>query len=176
MSTQLTQAAFSSEALKFLDLLFEDLKTNGVEIRTDWVIDHLCYRTATESEYQILKNEFLKFSDLLIESPVNGRLISTYQLHKAIDFQGWSIHVVELPSPKKGKVTARGFEHIEVVCDVPFSELIQQYSHLKLDVSGLSKSINQELEICLGSRNIKFHHMTLYDVIQLEIAQQQPAN
>lgn len=176
MSTQLTEAALHSEALEFLDLLFEDLKLNGIEILPGWVIDHLCYRTATESDYQSLKYEFLKFSDLLIESPVNGRLISTYQLHKAIQFQGWSIHVVELPSPKKGKVTARGFEHIEVVCDVPFSELTQKYSHLKLDLGGLSKSINQELEIYLGRRNIKFHHMTLFDVIQLEKAQQQPAN
>lgn len=172
MSTQFTFLELQKQALECLDLLFEDLKKHRIEIIPKWVIDHLCYRTATETEYQTLKTEFLNFSDLLIESPVNGRLISTFKLHRAIVFQNWSIDVVELPSPKKGKDTPRGFEHIEVVCDVPFSELIEKYSHLKLDLGGLSKSINPELEICLGRRNIKFHHTTLAEVIQIELAAQ----
>lgn len=174
MSTQLID--FESQAQEFLKLLFEDLKKNHIEVLPQWVIDHLCYRAASENEYLILKDEFLNFSDLLIESPVNGRLISTFKLHKPISFQNWSIEVVELPSPKKGKSTQTGFEHIEVVCDVAFSELIEKYSYLKLDLGGLSKPLNQELEICLGARNIKFHHMTLSEVIQIELKAQQSAN
>ncbi len=165
----MTQLDFESEAHQFLKLLFEDLKKNQIEVLPKWAIDHLCYRATTQTEYQILKNEFLKFSDLLIESPVNGRLISTFKLHKSIEYQSWSIDVVELPSPKVGKITSTGFEHIEVVCDVAFSDLIKKYSYLKLDLSGLSKTLNPELEICLGSRNIKFHHMPLTDVIQIEL-------
>jgi hypothetical protein len=174
MSTQLID--FESQAQEFLKLLFQDLNKNRIEVLPNWVIDHLCYRTATETEYNILKNEFLNFSDLLIESPVNGRLISTFKLHKSIAFQSWSIEVIELPSPKKGKTASTGFEHIEVVCDVPFSKLIEKYSYLKLDLGGLSKPLNQELEICLGARNIKFHHMPLSEVIQIELKAQASAN
>lgn len=76
--------------------------------------------------------------------------------------------MVELPAPKIGKANVLGFEHIEIVCDDSFDDLQKKYSHLNLNDKGLLKSFNQELEICLGERNIKFHHLALAKVIEIE--------
>lgn len=159
---------FQSSAGKFLELLFLDLSRVGIKLPVHWDIDHLCYRAATEESYQKLKDSFSQFGFLLIESEVNGRMIATYKLNDPIYYLDWRIDLVELPAPKKGKMTAEGFEHIEIVCDIPFAELQEIYSHLEMDTKGLGKDYNQELEICLGERNIKFHHSSLESVINLE--------
>lgn len=156
------------QATEFLSLLLNDLDRYQIYLEPHWDIDHLCYRVPTEERYQELKNVFSAFAELLIESPVNGRLISTYKLDVPIVFHDWMIDLIELPAPKPGKSAPEGFEHIEVVCDTPFSELQQKYKHLNLDVGGLGKLLNQELEIVLGERNIKFHHLSLQSVIWFE--------
>lgn len=152
----------------FLDKLFAQLALNQIKIDKHWSIDHLCYRVSTEEAYKKFKNEFSSLGNLLIESEVNGRLISTFKLHKAIQYHGWLIDLVELPAPKKGKQTIEGFEHAEVVIDIPFEEIKRRYSHCQFDESGLKKNLNKELEIKLKDLAIKFHHMSLEQVIEVE--------
>ena len=153
----------------FLEQLFQDMERAGISLEAHWDIDHVCYRSDSTENYQTLKCSFEAFGRLLIESEVNGRLISTFKLFSPLEYQGWRIDLVELPAPKAGKITQAGFEHIEIVCDVPFEEIIGKYSHLNRDEKGLSKDYNQELEICLGERNVKFHHSSLASVINLEL-------
>lgn len=133
-----------------------------------WDIDHLCYRVETLDRYRTLKQELSVFAFMLTESSVNGRPIATYKLHRPIQFFSYRIDIVELPAPKLGKIVTEGFEHIEVVCDVPFAEIAGKYAHLNLDFSGLKKDFNQELEISLGERNLKFHPLSLESVVRLE--------
>lgn len=153
----------------FLKSLFQEMKDGGIKLESHWDIDHVCYRSDSLENYHELKCSFEAFGRLLIESVVNGRLISTFKLFRPLECSGWRIDLVELPAPKAGKTTKAGFEHIEIVCDVPFDEIIQKYSHLKMDKKGLSKDYNQELEICLAEKNLKFHHSSLVSVINLEL-------
>lgn len=164
----MTETEFYFQANKFLNALFDDLKVNGILLENHWDIDHICFRSDSDEDYRDLKQSFIKFGDLLIESEVNGRLISTFKLHKPLDFWDWQIQLVELPAPKAGKIVERGFEHIEVVIDLPFDEILRKYPHLPFDDKGLMKIFNRELEISLGKRNIKFHHSSLESVIQIE--------
>ncbi len=164
----MNQIEFERRALLFLELLFDDLAQVGVRPEAHWDIDHLCYRTSTAAEYDSLKLAFEDLGDLLIEAPVNGRLIATFKLQKAIYFRGFVIDLLELPAPKPGKLTPTGFEHMEVVCDVSFTELQDRYPGLNFDRQGLSKDLNRELELCLGPRNVKFHHASLESIIRLE--------
>lgn len=164
----MTELEFHSQADTFLKNLFSELNAARIEIKNHWDIDHLCYRSDTEENYTLLKKSFAAFSELLIESMVGGRLIATYKLHRPVKFNDYRIDVVELPAPKKGKTVALGFEHVEVVCDIPFSELKEKYSHLNLDLGGLQKNFNREFEIILGTRNLKFHHSSLASVINIE--------
>jgi predicted metalloenzyme YecM len=159
---------FHSEAHLFLEKLNKKLDESNIFLESNWHVDHLCYRVSTIEKYQDLKVEFQEFSKLLVESEVNGRMISTYKLAKPIHFGNSSISIVELPAPKPGKVTIEGFEHVEVVSDLSFKELESKYKHIKIDKTGLNKKINQELELCLGEINLKFHPLSLESLINLE--------
>lgn len=164
----MTEAEFFLLAHSFLKNMFNDLRDNNIQLAQHWDIDHICFRSESNVSYAELKSDFSHFAQLLIESDVNGRPIATFKLNKPIEYDGWRIDLVELPAPKQGKVTPSGFEHIEIVCDAPFDELKKRYEHLKIDVKGLEKDFNQELEVCLGERNVKFHHCSLSSVIQVE--------
>lgn len=165
---KITYTDFKSQANDFLQSLFLTLDKNKIAIQQNWNIDHLCYRTSTDADYCEAKKYFSEFSKLLIESEVNGRLISTFKLQQPIQYQDWTIGVVELPAPKKGKQTPGGFEHIEVVVDVPFDTIKKRFSHCLFDESGLKKDFNQELEINFGAMAIKFHYLSLASVINVE--------
>lgn len=156
------------EAQSFLETVFSRLELEKIEIKKHWNIDHLCFRVCTSEDYLKTSSEFLQFSKLLIESEVNGRLISTFRLNQPIFFKDWVIDVIEVPAPKFGKITKHGFEHFEVVVDLEFEDIIKMYPNVHFDISGLSKELNQELEINFGEYAFKFHHMSLESVIELE--------
>lgn len=168
MNTAMQEPEFHSQAQIFLTNLFKDLENNGLTLRPNWDIDHICFRSDSQEDYESLKQSFSHFGSLLIESVVGGRLISTFKLNTPLLIDDWKIHLVELPAPKVGKIVDRGFEHIEVVFDLPFEEFEKSHPHLNFDKKGLTKNFNRELEVCLGSRNIKFHHSSLESVIQIE--------
>lgn len=164
----MTEKQFQQLAFHFLEKIFLKINDQSIIIEEHWDIDHLCYRVASLDRYSELKHSFMQFAEILIESPVNGRLISTFKLRQPIEYKNFRIDLVELPAPKPNKVVPEGFEHFEVVCDLPFSDLINRYPQMVLDQSGLNKEINQELEFCLGDVNLKFHHLSLQSVIELE--------
>lgn len=155
-------------AKKFLEKVFEQLAQNKILLEKHWSIDHLCYRTATQDDYLNIKRQFESFSKLLIESEVNGRFISTFKLPYPIIFNEWEIDLIEIPAPKYGKQEINGFEHIEIVCDLTFAEIKNRYSQCHFKESGLEKSINAELEISFADLTVKFHHLSLESVINIE--------
>lgn len=154
----------------FFERLQSKISTHNIRIEPHWDIDHVCYRTQSQSEYAQMKEAFSTFAHLLIESEVNGRPISTFQLKEPAWFLNRRIDLVELPAPKPDKATPSGFEHIEIVCDENLSALQDQMvaNNLKVEARGLQKDFNQELEVTLGVENIKFHNLSLKSVIELE--------
>jgi hypothetical protein len=54
------------------------------------------------------------------------------------------------------------------VCDLDFDDIKKLYPNCKYNEGGLKKNFNQELETNLDDRAIKFHHLSLESVIQLE--------
>lgn len=159
---------FNQLATSFLSTLAEDLRAKKLVLEPHWNVDHVCYRTSTEAEYKALKIEFLQFSELLIESPVNGRMISTFKLYQPLQFLDWQIDVVELPSPKMNTSKRTGFEHIEVVIDVPFPDLVKNNAHINFEGAALAKDFNQELKVKFASGAVKFHQVSLASVVRLE--------
>lgn len=157
-----------TQANEFLTKAFAELERKNFALDKHWHIDHLCYRTSTQENYQTVKKRFESFSKLLIESEVNGRLISTFKLPQPIIFKNWKIDVIEIPAPKKGKITNDGFEHFEIVCDLSFDEIKKLYAGFKFDESGLSKKLNPELEVVFDGFALKFHRLYLEEVIKLE--------
>lgn len=127
---------FQSQAVHFLETLFKKMRHQGVVLEPHWDIDHLCYRFSSRQNYDKLKFEFLSFGELLIESEVNGRPISTFKLKNPILYHEYRVDVVELPAPKPNKIVKEGFEHIEVVCDRSFNELRNLWPTVRADDSG----------------------------------------
>lgn len=155
-------------AEKFLDTVFKKVNEHNLLIEPHWDIDHLCFRVETEDEYAAYHQTFMKLGDLLTEKEVNGRAISTFELGTPISYKNWSIKLLELPAPKKGKMVKTGFEHFEVIVDRPLTEMVKRYSKLNWDTSGLEKTFNSELELPFTNRSIKFHNMSLKSVINFE--------
>lgn len=160
--------SWKAKAHRFLNLIMPIIDKQSISLKSNWTIDHLCYRVSTDAEYLLVKEQFSAIGDLLIECEVSGRLISTYKLFEPIKYKNWQIPLIELPAPKKGKVTPTGFEHIEIVCDLPFSELESTLKKHNTDLSGLAKPFNKEFEVMLEGCAVKFHHLSLESVIRLE--------
>lgn len=156
------------EAEEFLSLAFVTLQKHQVQLQRHWDIDHICYRTSSEENYELAKSRFSAFSTLLAETDVNGRMIATFQLAEPIFFEDWQIDLVEVPAPKKGKSHTDGFEHFEVVCDWTFDELAAAFPNCRSDDSGLIKDLNQELAFKFDNFSVKFHHISLKSVINIE--------
>ncbi|MBT3982333.1 MAG: hypothetical protein HOE90_13325 [Bacteriovoracaceae bacterium] len=156
-----------TKAHTFLDKIFHTLKSNSINIE-NLEIDHICYRTSSAENYLQIKSVFAELGECLIESEVGGRPIATYKLNEPISYKGRNIALVEVPAPKNGKVTPEGYEHIEVVIDTSFEEIMKKYPHSNFDQKGLSKKINPELVIKFSDCAIKFHHQSLEKVIEME--------
>lgn len=153
----------------FLDKVFTVLKAEAIDLN-DWEIDHLCYRTSSIRNYEEMKDYFSKHGELLIEGQVNGRNIATYKLKNPIVYKQYRIPLIEVPAPKAGRAIDEGWEHIEVVIDISFEEIISKYPKLDFDTKALGKSLNPELVIKFENCSIKFHHQSLEEVIKIEKA------
>ena len=159
---------FNKKAHTYLHELQTNLQAASYSIKSHWNIDHICYRTSSMDQYLKLKKEFSLFSQDLIESDINGRPITTFKLFEPLKFNDRSFDLLELPAPKPNKNTAEGFEHIEVVCDQSFSDLKIELSNFEFKESGLKKYFNPELCVNINGSNIKFHHISLESVVNLE--------
>lgn len=151
----------------YLDNLFSKLENIGLNV-DECFLDHICYRTATEAEYQLKKVELLDHGNLLIESMINGRMISTYKLRTPIHYNNRVIDVLELPAPKAGTNHKSGLEHAEFVTSAPLAEIVKKYPALPFETFGINKSLNADITLKIEGICIRFHNQTLEDVIEEE--------
>lgn len=154
----------------FLDAIFYGLKKLNIEV-SDLFLDHICYRTQNEAEYKEINLFLTKFAQLLVESDVNGRLISTFKFFEPIKYKGREIFVIEIPSPKKGVTYNSGFEHVEFVLKESLANFVKKYKNINFDISNISKEINSEIRVKLDNTlSAKFHEQSLEAIIEKELA------
>jgi len=139
-------------------------------------IDHLCYRVESREHYLELKELLLANNELLVESPIKGRLISTFRMTQPFRHEEREIWLLELPEPKIGSPYPEGWEHAEFVTDRPLAEfenwLIDELGVASSDIdrSGLGKPLNADLRLRLeGGLSVKFHELALDEVITREL-------
>ncbi len=151
---------------EFFKKLEKNLIQADIELSKDWFIDHICYRTESLKEYEKVKSDFSIGHELLVESMVGGRMIATFKLSQPFKYKDFIIPLIEIPAPKKGRVSQSGFEHVEIVVKESFKELKEKFSHLDVKTHSLTKAINPELEVEFKDMSIKFHHQSLEEVIE----------
>jgi predicted metalloenzyme YecM len=160
----------------FLDSLFTMISDIELNIVDSLVLDHICYRVGTLNEYKTKKEELLTFAELLVESMVNGRLISTFKLFEPIVFNKRSIFLIELPQPKNTFTYKTGLEHAEFVTKEPLQKIVNRYPQFAFETFGINKKINADITLKLGDYCIRFHNQSLEDVIKLEKTNGRPKN
>ena len=155
------------DPLLFLDDLFS--KISDIELKVEhYELDHICYRVQSVDEYKIKKEELKNFGELLIESLVNGRLISTFKLHDPIVYKNRKIFLVELPAPKAIHSYPSGLEHAEFVTKEPLQKIIDRYPQYSFEAFGIHKKINADITLKLGDYCIRFHNQSLEEIIKME--------
>lgn len=159
---------FRSEGENFLNLLMTEAESLGLPI-SSYQADHLCFRVETLEQYAFYKEAFSHEGELLTEALVNGRPIATYHLKEPFKVRNQVVNFIELPAPKPGTNYTFGFEHAEFVIQESFTAFAEQYPSLNFTRSG-HKNLNPELCLKLPSGQIKFHHIPLDRVIEIEKA------
>jgi predicted metalloenzyme YecM len=157
-----------TDPIVFLDKLFMMIDESGLNVDA-YFLDHICYRVGTTAEYETKKLELLEHGKLLVESMVNGRMISTFKFYEPIKYKNRFIDVIELPAPKPGKSYESGLEHVEFVATHPLKNFVEKYPKLDFEVFGIDKAINADITLKLGDYCIRFHNQTLEAVIQEEL-------
>ncbi len=160
------------DPLIFLEDLF--LKLSEIELNVEhFELDHLCYRVSSLEEYNSKKMDLIDVGTLLVESMVNGRLISTFKLHEPIEYKNRNISLLELPSPKPNHSYPSGLEHVEFVTREPLQKIVDRYPQYSFEVFGIHKKINADITLKLGEYCIRFHNQSLEDVIKFELKMKQ---
>ncbi len=156
------------DPINFLDKIFSMIEDIELDIVEKLTLDHICFRVGTLEEYSNKKNELQDFGDLLVESMVNGRLISTFKLKEPISYKDRKISLIELPQPKNTFTYKTGLEHVEFVTKEPLQKVVNRYPQFAFETFGINKKINADITLKLGEFCIRFHNQSLEDVIKLE--------
>lgn len=151
----------------FLKKVLTALENDGIDV-SKYELDHICYRVETQGTYNQLKTELSKVGELLSETMISGRPISTYKLNTPIIFRTREISCIELPTPKQCSLYPEGLEHAEFVIDESFDDFMNKYPAVKFDTASINKPINPDLRVEYSGLSVKFHHKPLEEVIRYE--------
>ena len=151
----------------FLDRIFRGLDSLAIDV-SDFELDHVCFRTSSAEEYETVKQSLAAHGELLVESPVNGRLIATYRLCQPIQYLKRAISVVEVPSPRSGRPEKSGLEHVEFVIPESLEALVARNPFVSFDVRGMGQGMNSEVRVAFDGLTVKFHRHSLARIIEVE--------
>ena len=152
----------------FIDDIVLRVVKEGFEPSDFTQMDHICYRTVSMHNYRDKKEQLSAVAQLLGETIVNERPISTFRLHEPIIHEPWRIDAIELPAPKPSKPTAEGLEHVEFVLFDDIPTFLKKYAGKNFDLKAADRGINPEIGLQLGEYSVKFHLLNLPTVVFLE--------
>ena len=153
------------DPVPFLDMIFEELEKAGIDVSA-YPLDHICYRVENQADYEYKKQMLSQMGEILSESMIGGRPITTFKLKTPIFYKKREIFLLELPSPKPGSKYPEGYEHVEFVVDVPLVEFRDRYNYLSFDEKGFHKEVNSDLRLKWDEYSVKFHEHDLEYVIR----------
>ena len=149
----------------FLDRIFVHITSDNIDV-SSYILDHICYRVETMTEYESMKLLFQERWTLLIENIIWWRPIATYNLYEPIGYKDRTIHTIELPSPKEWSQYPTGWEHAEFAVGEDWWSLMEIYPTVNWDTRSMWKAINPELSRKYSDwLSIKFHEHPLDYII-----------
>lgn len=152
----------------FLDDILARVEAEGFDMTDFSQLDHMCYRTVSNENYSTKKAQLDSVAQLLGETIVNGRPISTFRLKEPVKHGPWRIDAIELPAPKKNSSHEEGLEHVEFVLFDDMDDFFSKYEGKPFNLESADRGINPEIGLKLGKFSVKFHRLNLPTVIYLE--------
>jgi uncharacterized protein len=146
---------------------FLDYIVNCTENETFWsfaVLDHICFRAASDVDYENKKLEFSSLGSLFSENIVNGRKISVFKTVVPLQNSSLETTVLELAQPKKGASHRVGFEHIELVVSIDLRSLVEQNPHLNFYTKNINDKV-PEIRLNFLKGTIKFRNIGLEKIL-----------
>ena len=155
---------FNTKHIHFLNRLFEQIESSNIDV-SSYLMDHVCWRCASNEEYNLMYEFLSDHGSLFHKSIHNGREISLFVLSIPLIYQDRSIQLIELPAPKPNKPYKSGFEHAEFVLDSTINAWYKQYT-LPWDIKNIDKPINPDVRLKFGDISVKFHPYSLAHVVK----------
>lgn len=132
-------------------------------------ISHVCYRVATDKEYEKIREQIKAFCRAYTENDFNGRPVSMLLLKTPLVLlPGYSTSLIELPAPKPSRPYPTGLEHVGFVVSKKFSEFQERYRGV---ITGQKDwgPYCQPLYVTFGNgATAKFYERSLEEVVKLE--------
>lgn len=150
---------------EFLDKAFSHLNEAGVDV-SRYEMTHLCYRVATEREFQSKKEELLKVGTLISEVLAEGRPYLVFKLDHPIDHLKHTVSLIALPCPKPNNLYSTGLQHVAFLIKENLSTLLNLYPQIEFDTLELNRTSHPELKLRFAELVVKFHNLTLEDLAQ----------
>ena len=152
----------------FLKDIIQRVEDAGFDMRDFAQVDHMCYRTVSEENYQNKKQELESIASLIGTNIVNGREIAAFRLNEPVYSGDWRVDIIELPAPKPGSDFPEGLEHIELVIYDDIPKFLKKYDGMDFELRAADRGINPEIGLKLGEYQVKFHLLSLGTVVYLE--------
>jgi hypothetical protein len=152
----------------FVENINDGLERCGIVRAELAMMDHICYRVATEGRYYEMLEKLTGFGTLLGENEVSGRMVATFELDEYLRVGDWTVPYVELPAPKEGSPYREGLEHAELVVIGGLERFIARHEDLPFSHGGMSKTINPEAGLKAEGISVKFHEQQLGAVVRIE--------
>ncbi len=146
---------------KFLKAFLSEVKNTGISL-DELDLDHLGYQTSSSQDYDNVKAEILKIATLGKETVLDDRRIGIFILNKFLNYEDYSISIVEVIEPKKGELKTSHWEHVEFTYKGDIEKLIESYPDLNWDESSLHRDRFPMLKLKLTKEfQVKFPRMGL---------------
>lgn len=153
-------------------VFLKNLMTHMEQLDSAWVlwpIDHLAFRTTKSRQYERLKRFLATKGQLMSEAYVSGRPIAIFHLDKPIRYQSWLIRDIEVISPKQGTSYPRGWDHIEILAQMPLERMLAKFKRKEQVISSVvvDKSPG-EVDFRFAKGRVKVHYLPLTSLIHIE--------
>ena len=150
----------------FLDTVFTNLEDTQIDV-SDFYIDHIAYRTLTEEDYILRKDQLSPYGEMISEKIIRDRPVAIFKLNTPLSYNHSTIPYFELLAPADGDAYQEGLEHAEFVVDIPLSQIARKYPSILSVLK--DRKINAELVLKFpNNANVKFHELPIDEVIEIE--------
>ncbi len=131
-------------------------------------VSHLTYRTATNSEYEKMRDELNMECGEFVETQFNGRAVSILVLKNPLILEGGSIvPVIELTAPRPVHLYPSGLESVGWVIGEKLSEFNEQHKKQLTGIKDHGEYCKPSFVTFDNGKTAKFYDLSLVEIVTL---------